>query len=292
MPGSDSRDTMINASPHETVLSKASIAWNLTRLEQVGETGEAWIFKGEGENRQPLALYIFKPDVTGPLRRAGPLLEFYEGDGALRVHGYTSDALCTEWVEGPTLEEPARSGRDSEATAAIATLAGLLHTPRPNPPAGLIPLRDYLQPLFEADVRLWPDTARDLYARSVGIAYGAFDRPAPEVPLHGMLIHSNIVLALRGWVAREGIGLLGDPAYDLAPSFLAPAGEVKLAANPVRINAMTDAYATRLNLPRKRILAWAAVHAAFSACREVDKGRSINWHLAVLPNLLAVYDAA
>src|SRR5699024_4986316 len=119
------------------------------------------------------ALHVFKPEASTRLREAGPLLDFYGGDGAVRVHGYNEDALCTEWVEGHTLEEPARAGRDAEATTAIATLVGLLHTPRPNPPANLVPLREHLRLLFDSDVRLWPDTARDLYARSVGIAYGA-----------------------------------------------------------------------------------------------------------------------
>lgn len=283
---------MINASPQDTVLSKASIAWNLTKLDPVGETDDAWTYKALGENRQPLALQVFKPDASTRLRRAGPLLQFYGGDGAVRVYGFNEDALCTEWVEGQTLDQPARAGRDAEATTAIATLVGLLHTPRPNPPAHLVPLREHLQPLFDADVRLWPDTARDLYARSVGIAYAAFDRPAPEIPLHGLVSHENVALAERGWIAREGLGLKGDPAYDLAPSFYSPVGDVKLAANPVRINAMADAYATRLGLPRKRILAWAAVQGAFTASQEVTRGRSIHWQLAVLPNLLAVYDAA
>lgn len=281
----------IGTAPHDTVLNKAAIRWSLSKLTQVAETQEAWTYKVQRDDNSHAALRIYKPGAEDP-ERAGNLLEWYRGDGAIRHFGSAENAILTEWAEGRMLSEPALDGKDAQATAAIANLVGMLHVSRPDEPDNLVPLREYLSDFFAADVRIWPDTARDLYARSVGIAYATLDKPAAEIPLHGAVHHDRIVLAERGWIARSPIGLWGDPAYDLAASFLHPWGKVELAADPVRINAMADAFATKLGHKRKRILAFAAIHAANSACQALAAGESINWHLAVLPNLLAVYDLA
>lgn len=278
--------------PSEAVLNKAVIRWSLSKLIKVGENAEAWTYRAQRDDNSLAALRIFKSGAGDEADRSGALLDWYRGDGAVRYLGAEGAALLTEWVEGRMLSEPAQDGKDEQATAAIANLIGMLHVARPDIPENLMPLREWINPFFEADVRLWPDTARDLYARSVGIAYSAFDKPAPEIPLHGNVHHDRVVLTDRGWVARTPIGLIGDPAFDLAASFLHPWGKVKLGADPVRINAMADAFSARLGINRKRILAFAAINAAYAACRDLAGGGSINWQLAVLPNLLAVYDAA
>lgn len=257
----------------------------------MAETAEAWTYKVQRDDNTPAALRIYKPGAGDPAR-AGRLLDWYRGDGAIRHFGTSEDAILTEWAEGKMLSEPALDGKDGQATGAIANLVGMLHVQRSDTPDDLVPLREYLADFLAADVRVWPDTARDLYARSVGIAYATLDKPAAEIPLHGAVHHDRIVLAERGWIARSPIGLLGDPAYDLAASFLHPWGNVKLAADPIRINAMADLFSAKLGYKRKRILAFAAIHAAYSACQVLAEGGSINWHLAVLPNLLAVYDLA
>ncbi|WP_332718945.1 aminoglycoside phosphotransferase family protein [Pelagibacterium mangrovi] len=281
----------IGTAPHDTVLNKASIRWSLSKLTPVGESAEAWTYKVLRDDNSPAALRIYKEKAGDPAR-AGGLLEWYRGDGAIRHLGTAENAILTEWAEGRMLSEPALDGKDAQATGAIANLVGMLHVNRPDMPDNLVPLREYLSDFFAADVRVWPDTARDLYARSVGIAYATLDRPAAEIPLHGEVHHDRVVLAERGWIARTPVGILGDPAYDLAASFLHPWGKVQLAADPVRINAMADLFSAKLGYKRKRILAFAAIYAANSACKALAVGGSINWHLAVLPNLLAVYDLA
>ncbi len=281
----------IGTSPHDTVLNKAAIRWSLSKLSLVEETPSVWIYKVQQEDNSPAALRIYKSGGKAA-RRAGDLLEWYRGDGAVRHYGTAEDSVLTEWVDGKLLREPANDGKDDQATGALANLVGMLHVARDNAPETLVPLREHLADFFNADVRVWPDTARDLYARSVGIAYSALDKPSAEIPLHGEVHHDRVVLSDRGWIARTPVGLLGDPAYDLAAAFLHPWGNVKLAADANRINAMSEAFAAKLGHKRKRILAFAAIYAANSACEALAAGESINWHLAVLPNLLAVYDLA
>ena len=64
------------------------------------------------------------------------------------------------------------------------------------------------------------------------------------------------------------------------------------AADPRRIAARADILSQRLAYPRKRMLGWAAAHAALSACWDLADGTPITGLLACLPNLLSAYDQA
>jgi streptomycin 6-kinase len=283
---------MVNQSPLETALSRAMIRWSLTKSTPVADTPRSSVFRVEQNGRNFAALKILKPVVYEEEGRGADLLAWYAGEGAATVfdrHGHT---IFMEWLDGVPLSQAVRQGRDDEATIAIATLVSRLHQPRGEPPEGMQPLRERFQTLFDTDVRAWPHTARDLYARANGIAIRLFDKPAAVVPLHGDLHHDNILSSGRGWLAIDPKGLLGDPAYDLANIFLNPVGSADVAAHPKTIAARADILSERLGYNRKRILGWAAAHAALSACWNLADEKAITAELAVLPPLLAAYDLA
>ena len=117
-------------------------------------------------------------------------------------------------------------------------------------------------------------------------------RPSAIVPLHGDLHHDNIISSDRGWLAIDPKGLLGDPAYETANVFINPERADKIASDPKRIAARADILSQRLGYNRKRILGWAAAHAALSACWDLADGNAITGQLACLPNLLSAYDLA
>jgi streptomycin 6-kinase len=96
----------------------------------------------------------------------------------------------------------------------------------------------------------------------------------------------------RGWLAVDPKGLLGDPAYETANIFINPERGEKIASDPRRIAARADILSQRLGYNRKRILGWAAAHAALSACWDLEAGKTIVVQLACLPNLLSAYDLA
>jgi streptomycin 6-kinase len=80
------------------------------------------------------------------------------------------------------------------------------------------------------------------------------------------------------------------PAQALART-LFPIGE--LPKDEVRrIAARADILTQRLGYPRKRILGWAAAHAALSACWSLASQQPITAQLACLPHLLTAYDKA
>lgn len=276
----------------QNALNRAMIRWSLSKAVLQAETATSWLYKVEQLAHSPAALKILKPDAGQDERRGGALLAWYAGEGAATVFDTHEEAVFMEWVDGPPLSKPARNGRDDESTIAAAQVVSSLHKRRPDPPEGLVPLRERMTPLFTAQARSWPHTARDLFARSVGIGLALFDKPQAQIPLHGDLHHDNILSSDRGWLAIDPKGVLGDPAYDLANFFRNPEHAVELAANAARVNRMADIFAERLGYQRRRILGWAAAHCALSACWDIEDDKPITVQLAVLPHLLAAYDAA
>lgn len=283
---------MMNQSPLETALSRAMIRWSLTKSIPLAETSRSWIFRVEQNGRNQAVLKILKPEAGPAETRGAQLLQWYAGDGAATVFDMQGDTIFMEWLDGPVLGDPSRNGRDAEASVAFAGVVAALHRTRPDRPADLLALRAHFEPLFRADARLWPHTARDLYARASGIALRLFDKPMAEIPLHGDLGYQSIISSDRGWLAIDPLGLLGDPHYEVAGAFRGPEGALELAADPKRIAALADVFSTRLGLGRKRLLGFAAAHSGLVACRDLSAGKPITTDLAVLPHLLSAYDQA
>jgi streptomycin 6-kinase len=282
----------MNQSPVETALSRAMIRWSLTKSTPVTESPRSSIFRVEQNGRNFGALKILKAEAAEEEGRGARLMQWYGGEGAATIFDIHGNTIFMEWLEGGTLGDAVRAGHDEQATIAIATLVASLHRPRADAPEDLQPLRERFQTLFDTNVRAWPHTARDLYARASGIALKLFDRPSPHVPLHGDLHHDNILASDRGWLAIDPKGLLGDPHYEVANVFRNPHGATQLAASPQRIAALADAFETRLGFNRKRVLGYAAAHSALSACWDLAAGNPITTDLAVLPHLLSAYDQA
>jgi streptomycin 6-kinase len=282
----------MNQSPVETALSRAMIRWSLTKSTPVAETATSCVFRVEQNGRNFAALKILKAAGAETERRGSQLMAWYGGEGAATVFDAHGDTLFMEWLDGGPLGKAARAGHDEAATIAICTVVAGLHRARDAAPPTLIALREHFQVLFETDVRAWPHTARDLYARASGIALRLFDRPSAIVPLHGNLGHDTILSSDRGWLAIDPVGLIGDPAYEVAEVFRGPAGATQLFADPRRIGALADAFAARLGFSRKRVLGWAAAHSALCASRALVDSQPITTDLAVLPLLLTAYDQA
>jgi streptomycin 6-kinase len=282
----------MNRTPAETALSKAMIRWSLSRASLVAETPTSMLYKVEQNGRDPAALKQLKPEASDEELRGSALLAWYGGEGAATVFDSADGILFMEWLDGATLGEAARQGRDDDATAALATVVESLHRARDVDPPPLMPLRMRFRALFEMRPARWPAMSKDLLARSIGIAHQLFDKPAASIPLHGDLHHDNILSSPRGWLAIDPKGLIGDPVYEVANSFQNPLGAEGLVINAGRIARLADAYSSRLGFNRKRILGYAAAHTALTACWHIEDGNPISHQLAMLPLLLAAYDQA
>lgn len=285
----------MNSTPAETALSKAMIRWSLSRAALIAETRTSLLYKVEQNGREPAVLKQLKTGAADDEEfRGSALLAWYAGQGAATVFDAADGIVFMEWLDGTTLGDAARAGHDEEATVALAGVVQELHRPRDIDPPPLLPLRFRFKTLFEMKAARWPQKSRDLLARATGTAHQLFDKPAPSVPLHGDLHHDNIIASRRGWLAIDPKGLIGDPAYEVANVFRNPFGAPRLFADPAVIAQRVDIFAARLGFPRKRMLAFAAAHAALSICwaLEINNTEELAETLIVLPHLLAAYDAA
>lgn len=283
---------MMNQTPIETALSRAMIRWSLSKTTLVAETATSMLYRVEQNGRDTAALKLLKPEAGMEEAKGGELLAWYGGEGAVTVFDSIEGAVFMEWVGGDTLASLSHQGRDREAIEVLADVARRLHVGRDATPPELPTVRERFAALFASKSVTWPRMGRDLLARSVGIAHKLFDKPSAHIPLHGDLHHGNILSSPRGWLAVDPKGLLGDPVYDLAPAFMNPIDAPKIASNPARIAHMAETFATRLGHKQKRIIGFAAAHAALSACWALEDGETINTQIAVLPHLLAAYDQA
>jgi len=282
----------MNQTQAQTALNKALIRWSLSRASLIAETPTSWVYRVEQNGRNPAVLKQLKPGTGDEEQRGSALLAWYGGEGAATVFDAMGGVIFMEWLDGPTLGGAARAGRDEEATIALATVVKALHAAREADPPPLVPLRQRYRALLEMPASRWPTMSKDLLARAVGVAHKLFDKPAASLPLHGDLHHDNIISTSRGWLAIDPKGLVGDPVYEVANSFLNPMDATRLVTDPRRIVRLADIYESRLGYSRKRVLGYAATHAALSACWDIGEGRPVTLQLNMLPLLLAAYGQA
>lgn len=282
----------MNQTPAQTALNKALIRWSLSRATLLAETPTSWVYRVEQNGRSPAILKHLKPHAGDEEQRGSALQAWYGGEGAATVFDAMGGVIFMEWLDGPTLGDAARGGRDEEATIALAGVVKLLHGEREADPPPLQPLRQRYRALFEMPASRWPAMSKDLLARAVGVAHKLFDKPAASLPLHGDLHHHNIISSPRGWLAIDPKGLVGDPVYEVANSFLNPMDAPKLVTDGRRIVRLAEIYEARLGYSRRRMLGYAASHAALSACWDLGAGKPVTLQLNMLPLLLAAYDRA
>ncbi|WP_084646110.1 aminoglycoside phosphotransferase family protein [Devosia insulae] len=285
--------TLLNPTPDATMLSRALARWSLTRPTLIAETATSLVYRVERTGQPPAVLKLLKPGSGEDERNGGSLLVWYAGNGAAAIYGLARDAVLMELADGETLGDVARVGRDAEATEILCDTVAKLHAPRDAaPPAGLEPLRERFEALFRVGAAAWPRQARDLVGRATGIAYNLFDKPMEIIPLHGDIHHDNIVSGARGWVAIDPKGLIGDPAYDYANSFLNPEEGDDFVISASRVARHSHAIAARTGIPRRHLLAWASAHAALSAAWDIEDGNPVTQQISILPLLLGAYDTA
>ncbi len=265
--------------------------WKLSDPELVAETPTSRIYRVMQRKTGPVALKLITSH-TAP-HQGGLMQDWYAGQGAARVYALADDAQLLEWLDGSPLSALVAQGKDHTATDIICQVVTQLHAPRPVPaPQVLTTLEQRFDALFATSMVKWPAAARDLLVRAQIIARKLLAVDTRVLPLHGDLHHGNIMFSPRSWVAIDATGLLGDPAYEVAPGFLHPMDMTDIVADPRRIARLVERFTARLGFDPARMLGFAVAYAALSACRELDAGRPVKHHLAVLPRLLSAYELA
>lgn len=210
-----------------------------------------------------------------------------DGRGAVRLLWADADAgfaLLERVQPGGTLEA---LEDDDEATRIIAAVMRQLWIQPPSHPA-LIPLARwgaaFPRHLAEhpADdpiprdliIAAW-DTWRDLLATA----------PAPRL-LHGDLHHGNVLRSGDAWLAIDPKGVIGDPAFDVAPLFYNPHPRMAALGDVGPITRRRfEILAGELDLDPRRIAGWAFAGAVLSASWSAEAG-ALEW-----PHVIAVAQA-
>lgn len=193
------------------------------------------------------------------------LLEWWDGDGAVRVLAEADDAILMERATGAVaLTALSLAGEDDRACRQICATAARLHADRPAPLPALTPLDRYFRALLEVTPGQHP-----FLARAAAEARRLLDDPQDTRPLHGDLHHGNILdFGERGFLAIDPKGLYGERAFDFANIFCNPDIDVPdafVARDQSRFDRRLEIVAAAAELDRTRLLRWIIAWCGLSA---------------------------
>ncbi|MGO4836813.1 aminoglycoside phosphotransferase family protein, partial [Rhizobiaceae sp. 2RAB30] len=103
------------------------------------------------------------------------------------------------------------------------------------------------------------------YVRAAALADRLFSEARAVTGLHGDLHHENIMLADRGWVVIDPVGLVGEAGFGAANLFYDPADRDDLCLDPRRVAYMADALSYSLRMDPRRLLDQAYAYGCLSA---------------------------
>lgn len=209
-------------------------------------------------------------------KRGAALMSWWDGEGAAAVLALADEAILLERAEDDgSLAELARSGRDDEASCIICGVIAKLHARKANPPDGLLLLPQWFQALEPAASR-----HGGVLIKAAAAARDLLAAPQEVTVLHGDIHHGNILdFGLRGWLAIDPKGLVGERGFDYANVFCNPDRETATA--PGRLARQATIVAEASGLERERLLKWVLAYAGLSAAWRLDDREAPHLPLAV-----------
>lgn len=241
--------------------------WGLT-IEREIVTPSGIICFGKQGN-VPIVLKVPHPHSDEVQQK--DVLRYYNGNGAVRVLQAENQALLLErLVPGRPVRALTDSGSDAQATRIFCQTAKQLHTAK-GTLTGFKTLAE-LASGFDSYRKRGDQT---LSITEVNQAQDVFlsllSSQAAPVLLHGDLHHDNILSDdVRGWVAIDPKGVIGEPAYEAGAWLRNPMGQY--SARDIiekRVAIMVE----ELGWNQQRIVAWGYAQAILSAIWSVeDKG--------------------
>jgi streptomycin 6-kinase len=207
-------------------------------------------------------------------RRGADILNWFAGEGAVRILAHDDPALLMERAAGPrSLAAMARQGEDDAAMAILCRAAARLHEIRAAPPpASLVPLDVWFRDLPKAAAK-----RGGIFEASWAAAQALLAEPRDVRPLHGDLHHDNVLDGglsddggLRGWLAIDPKGLMGEIGFDYANMVCNPGIEVSGAPGVLARRARIVCNAT--GFAPRRFLTWVLAWTGLSAAWTLDSG--------------------
>lgn len=245
--------------------------WNLTHPLLIAQTDTSFIYRVRKEDGGAAILKYFTPLGRKSEGESAQALRYFAGQAAVRLLRDDEGALLLESVDGPTLTELSATGKDDDAAHIIADVVTGLHADRPLSSFSPQKLSQVFQTLQKKVEEPGVDV---LYVKARGLAEKLIASEVDPVFLHGDLHHSNVMnSSTRGWLAIDPKPLWGERTYDLANVFYNPHEPASLVSDPDRMRRYAQIFAERLSLDPHRILQFAFVHGALSACWCLEDGK-------------------
>lgn len=254
---------------------------NYDALEAIKRYRTDWRLKPDGEPfstpssvLQPVILDGVKAMLKFPTgeeeRRGASAMVYWAGDGAAKVLKGDGKAQILERLANDiSLTAMAEGGQDSEATTILCAAAAALHTERPgaNQPSSLAPLDRWFESLNKAAARA--DQNQALFAAGQAIARALIGKPEKIVVLHGDIHHANVLHdPVRGWLAIDPKGLIGDHGYDYANMLCNPTAAIAQAQG--RLLAQAQVVSSCSGIALERVLRWVAAYSALSVAWSIE----------------------
>lgn len=238
----------------------------------VTETALASVWKVEQENGRSAALKLYR---EGSMKNEAPgfsMLDAWGGEGAAHLVQKNSFAALIEWLDGPSLGDFVRSGKDKGANILLVRVACRLHEQPANDRLKLPSLEEWFQPMLAAKPsKECPRPAAADLGKAQKLLTALLDSQTDITALHGDLHHDNIRLGLRGFCAFDAKGVRGERTFELANAFRNPKGAEAIVNDSARIGHLADQWSHVFAVDRARLLAWAAVKCALSIVWRTDR---------------------
>jgi streptomycin 6-kinase len=208
---------------------------------------------------------ILKIAIEAEEERGNELMAWWNGEGAPIVLAREGKAVLLERAEdGRSLANLVRKGRDDEATRTICAVAGRLHAPRNQPLPRLMPLSEWFGELGSA-----ADLHGGIFPLAAAAAHELLSAPRDISVLHGDIHHDNILrFGVRGWLAIDPKGLIGERAFDYTNLFCNPDPET--ASNPECFGRRLEIVSQAAGLDRTRLLRWLLAWGGLSAAWRIS----------------------
>jgi streptomycin 6-kinase len=250
--------------------------WGIGSAAVIADTHTSHVYRVLRTDGSAAIAKLLKPQGLHELPGID-FLSWRHGSGAIKLLDRLDNACLLEDAGMMTLREWRLEHGEGEANAIIVGVVCELHSPAiAAPPADLLPLRQHFRALFEQAADRHGTEISEPLAGCAAVAEVLIEAQTDIRPLHGDLHHDNIISGgLRGWLAIDPQGLIGDPAYEVANIFGNPDGAFADIVDPGRIIALVRLFAPVIGCSEEKILRYAIAHAGLSISWAIEDGRPL-----------------
>lgn len=242
-------------------LSHYAQLWNLRDIQPLTQSERATVYTAQHkQHKVVLKLYRgagVEEEISGAV-----WLQLCQGRAVVEVLQDDQDACLLEYCDGADLASLVRQGKDEQATTIAIDVMKNLHGVNLPRQYRLLSLQEYLSDLFK-----YAEQTTDVNFRlATKLAKDSIAQTRHCVVLHGDLHHYNILHhSSNGWLAIDGKGVIGDPAFDSGNLFLNPWHMPEIVHSEQRFLARVNLVSELMGIERQRILDHAFVRVCLAS---------------------------